>query len=92
MKKLFIAFHRVRRQRASLSGQNVRREALHKPLADAWPTYSGDYSGRRFSALTQINQGKSRTSPSPGRGASLRAPVQRGRSLPTRPRDHRRGG
>ena len=26
------------------------------PLADSWPTYSGDYSGRRHSALTQINQ------------------------------------
>jgi alcohol dehydrogenase (cytochrome c) len=27
-----------------------------KPLADSWPTYSGDYSGRRYSALTQIDQ------------------------------------
>ena len=27
-----------------------------KPLSDSWPTYSGDYSGRRHSALTQINQ------------------------------------
>jgi len=26
------------------------------PLADSWPTYSGDYSGKRYSALTQINQ------------------------------------
>src|SRR5258708_36758043 len=26
------------------------------PLADSWPTYSGDYSGQRYSALTQINQ------------------------------------
>jgi alcohol dehydrogenase (cytochrome c) len=26
-----------------------------QPLADSWPTYSGDYSGRRYSALTQIN-------------------------------------
>ncbi len=24
------------------------------PLSDSWPTYSGDYSGRRYSALTQI--------------------------------------
>lgn len=30
--------------------------AIRKPLADAWPTYSGDYTGRRYSALTQINQ------------------------------------
>src|SRR5438067_5747442 len=29
---------------------------LLKPLSDSWPTYSGDYSGRRYSALTQINQ------------------------------------
>jgi len=29
---------------------------LTKPATDAWPTYSGDYSGRRFSTLTQINQ------------------------------------
>jgi alcohol dehydrogenase (cytochrome c) len=31
--------------------------ALNKPLADSWPTYSGDYTGRRYSALTEINQG-----------------------------------
>jgi alcohol dehydrogenase (cytochrome c) len=30
--------------------------AIRKPLADSWPTYSGDYTGRRYSALTQINQ------------------------------------
>ncbi len=30
--------------------------SLLKPLAESWPTYSGDYSGRRYSALTQINQ------------------------------------
>ena len=29
---------------------------LLKPLSDSWPTYSGDYSGKRYSALTQINQ------------------------------------
>jgi alcohol dehydrogenase (cytochrome c) len=27
-----------------------------KPLSDSWPTYSGDYSGRRYSSLTQITQ------------------------------------
>ncbi len=31
--------------------------ALTKPLADSWPTYSGDYTGRRYSALKQINAG-----------------------------------
>ena len=25
------------------------------PLKNSWPTYSGDYSGQRFSSLTQIN-------------------------------------
>jgi alcohol dehydrogenase (cytochrome c) len=29
---------------------------LTKPLGDSWPTYSGDYSGRRYSSLTEINQ------------------------------------
>src|ERR1700730_6390007 len=29
---------------------------LLKPLKDAWPTYNGDYSGKRYSALTQVNQ------------------------------------
>jgi alcohol dehydrogenase (cytochrome c) len=29
---------------------------LLKPLADSWPTYSGDYTGRRYSALKQIDQ------------------------------------
>ena len=31
-------------------------DAIRKPLADSWPTYSGDYTGRRFSALTQVNR------------------------------------
>ena len=30
--------------------------ALLKPLGDTWPTYSGDYTGRRYSSLNQINQ------------------------------------
>ena len=29
---------------------------LLKPLADDWPTYSGDYTGRRYSTLTQVNR------------------------------------
>jgi alcohol dehydrogenase (cytochrome c) len=31
-------------------------ETLKKPLSDSWPTYSGDYSGRRYSALKQVNR------------------------------------
>ncbi len=30
--------------------------ALKQPLAESWPTYSGDYSGQRYSRLTQINR------------------------------------
>jgi len=30
--------------------------SLLKPLSDSWPTYSGDYTGRRYSSLTQANQ------------------------------------
>jgi alcohol dehydrogenase (cytochrome c) len=29
---------------------------LLKPLAGSWPTYSGDYTGRRYSALNQANR------------------------------------
>ncbi len=28
---------------------------LLKPLSDSWPTYSGDYTGKRYSTLDQIN-------------------------------------
>ena len=34
---------------------------LLKPLSESWPTYSGDYTGRRYSALTEINQQTVRT-------------------------------
>jgi alcohol dehydrogenase (cytochrome c) len=30
--------------------------AILKPLANSWLTYSGDYSGRRYSSLTHVNQ------------------------------------
>ncbi len=29
---------------------------LRRPLADSWPSYSGDLTGRRYSALKQINK------------------------------------
>src|SRR6202789_2573759 len=38
------------------SAQGLDPASLTKPATDSWPTYSGDYSGRRFSSLTQINQ------------------------------------
>lgn len=41
----------------SLQGKGLDPRALtlfHQP-ADVWPTYNGDYSGRRYSDLSQIN-------------------------------------
>jgi len=37
-------------------GLNPASIGLFKTPADMWPTYNGDYSGRRFSELDQINQ------------------------------------
>jgi alcohol dehydrogenase (cytochrome c) len=37
-------------------GQGVKPEDLLKPLKDSWPTYNGDYSGKRYSALNQVNR------------------------------------
>src|SRR4051812_27573536 len=36
-------------------GEGLDPADIGKPLSDAWPTYSGDYSGKRYSSLTQIN-------------------------------------
>jgi MFS family permease len=38
------------------SAQNLDPAQILKPLADSWPTYSGDYSGKRYSTLAQLNQ------------------------------------
>jgi glucose dehydrogenase len=41
----------------SLAGQFLDPNVLKKPAAtDAWPTYHGDYSGKRYSTLDQINK------------------------------------
>src|SRR5213595_2182405 len=41
--------------RGSLAGQALDPALLTKPATDAWPTYAGDYSQRRYSTLTQID-------------------------------------
>jgi alcohol dehydrogenase (cytochrome c) len=41
--------------------QGLDPSAILKPLSQDWPTYSGDYSGMRYSRLTQINQSNVRT-------------------------------
>ncbi len=40
-----------------LVAQALAPEKLLQPSTDTWPTYNGDYSGRRFSTLAQINSG-----------------------------------
>jgi alcohol dehydrogenase (cytochrome c) len=37
-------------------GRGLDPAQILKPLADDWPTYSGDYSGKRYSSLKQIDQ------------------------------------
>ena len=39
---------------AQSSGLNP--DEILKPLQDSWPTYNGDYSGKRYSALKQIDR------------------------------------
>ena len=40
---------------AVLFAQELTPDALKHPPSDTWPTYNGDYSGRRNSPLTQVN-------------------------------------
>ena len=42
-----------RARRARSAGLTLAQ--IEKPSTDSWPTYNGDYSGRRFSSLTKIN-------------------------------------
>jgi alcohol dehydrogenase (cytochrome c) len=37
--------------------RGVDPSQLSKPATDSWPTYNGDYSGRRFSTLEEITDG-----------------------------------
>jgi alcohol dehydrogenase (cytochrome c) len=37
--------------------QGIAPASLYQPLGDMWPVYSGDYTGKRYSSLKQINQG-----------------------------------
>jgi alcohol dehydrogenase (cytochrome c) len=62
----------------ALSAQILDPGLLLKPPTTAWPTYNGDYSGRRFSTLAEINQSNVkhltlgwilRINPGPGGGA-----------------------
>jgi acido-empty-quinoprotein group A len=39
-----------------LCAQELDPAKMLRPLTDTWPTFNGDYSGKRFSPLTQINK------------------------------------
>ena len=56
-----------------LSAQMLDPAKLLIPPTDTWPTYNGDYSGRRFSPLTQINQSNVNSLRSSGCTASTSA-------------------
>ena len=58
MKRLAVLIGVVVLAAAGLQGQGpagVDPATLSRPATTSWPTYNGDYSGRRFSPLTQIN-------------------------------------
>jgi alcohol dehydrogenase (cytochrome c) len=40
----------------SMHAQGLDPQKLLTPPVDTWPTYNGDYSGRRYSSLDLINQ------------------------------------
>lgn len=40
----------------AFSADGLTPAKLLSPSADSWPTYNGDYSGRRFSSLSKINE------------------------------------
>src|SRR5262245_57404366 len=55
MKRVAIVLSVLLLASAVLAQQPVlTTQQLLKPSASSWPTYNGDYSGRRFSALTKI--------------------------------------
>jgi alcohol dehydrogenase (cytochrome c) len=56
IKRVFEAFATVFLFAGILAGQLLDPALLSRPLSGSWPTYSGDYSGQRYSLLQQINQ------------------------------------
>jgi alcohol dehydrogenase (cytochrome c) len=52
---MLLLFFVVGMCRPSIAAQGLDSAALLKPATDSWPTYNGDYSGKRFSTLDQIN-------------------------------------
>ena len=70
---------------AAAHAQLLDPAKLLQPPTDTWPTYNGDYSGQRYSPLTQINssninslaiQWMFRTNVGPMRGGMAPAPIK----------------
>jgi len=55
MRTLFVAPLLAIVALTATAQEGLNPATLLKQPTDAWPTYNGDYSGRRFSTLTQIN-------------------------------------
>ncbi|HJZ73496.1 MAG TPA: acido-empty-quinoprotein group A, partial [Vicinamibacterales bacterium] len=53
---LFAAFAAFAFRVTFAAGDGLDPSKLLKPLGEEWTSYSGDYSGKRYSSLTQINQ------------------------------------
>jgi alcohol dehydrogenase (cytochrome c) len=52
---LFVALLPIVSVSAADLSRGLDPSAIVHPTLDSWPTYNGDYSGRRFSSLTKIN-------------------------------------
>ena len=68
-------------------GSGVAPSSLLQPLKDSWPTYNGDYTGKRYSTLSQIDQSNvkhltlawmTRLTPGTGNGGGGRGRFGRG--------------
>jgi alcohol dehydrogenase (cytochrome c) len=56
MRRALLVFAFVLAGAPLLPAQGLDPEILRNPPKDTWPTFNGDYSGRRYSPLAQINR------------------------------------
>jgi len=56
MKNLLLGLAFILSGATSLLAQSLDQEILRNPPPQMWPTFNGDYSGRRYSLLAQINR------------------------------------
>ena len=57
MRKALLAISLSLLTAVALAAQGrVTTEKLLKPTPDSWPTFNGDYTGRRFSPLKKITK------------------------------------